>query len=44
VKLCRDLGMTVVARECILMFAQPTGFHKLHRWIWGAPGRLPAAP
>jgi predicted CoA-binding protein len=44
VKLCRDLGMTVVARECILMFAQPTGFHKLHRWIWGALGRLPAAP
>lgn len=42
-KLCHDLGLEVVARECILMYAQPRGFHKLHRWIWGALGKLPAA-
>jgi predicted CoA-binding protein len=42
IKLCRDLGLTVVTRECVLMFAQPKGFHKLHRWVWGALGKLPA--
>lgn len=42
-KLCHELGLVVVERECILMFAQPKGFHKLHRWVWGALGKLPAA-
>jgi predicted CoA-binding protein len=42
--LCRDLGLVVVSRECILMFAKPHGVHKFHRWIWGALGKLPAAP
>lgn len=41
-ELCRDLGLEVVSGECILMFAQPRSFHKLHRWIWGALGKLPA--
>lgn len=44
IQLCRQLGLSVIAGECILMFARPTGFHKLHRWVWGAIGRLPAAP
>jgi uncharacterized protein len=43
-QLCRELGLVVVAGECVLMFAQPRSFHKLHRWVWGALGRLPAAP
>jgi uncharacterized protein len=39
---CRDLGLKVVSGECILMFARPTGIHKVHRWVWGALGKLPA--
>lgn len=39
---CRSLGLETVAGECILMFARPTGFHRLHRWVWGALGKLPA--
>jgi predicted CoA-binding protein len=41
-RVCRDLGLAVVSKECILMHAQPKGFHKLHRWIWGALRKLPA--
>lgn len=41
-RLCRNLGLSVVSNECILMFAQPKGVHKLHRWIWGVLGKLPA--
>src|SRR4051812_15901517 len=26
-KACRDAGLDVIAGECILMFAQPTGYH-----------------
>ncbi len=44
VRLCHDLGLVVISGECILMFAQPRGFHKLHRWVWGALGKLPVAP
>jgi uncharacterized protein len=39
---CRELGLDVVSGECILMFTQPTGFHRVHRWIWGVLGKLPA--
>lgn len=39
---CRDLGIEVIAGECILMFAKPTGIHKAHHWIQGVFGRLPA--
>ena len=42
VALCHELHLVVIPGECILMFAQPKGFHKLHRWIWGALGKLPA--
>jgi uncharacterized protein len=39
---CGELGLDVVAGECILMFAKPTGVHKAHRWISGLMGKLPA--
>ena len=39
---CSELGLETVAGECILMFAQPTGVHKAHKWIWGWLGKLPA--
>jgi len=39
---CRDAGVDAVAGECILMFAKPTGFHKVHRWAWKLAGKLPA--
>jgi uncharacterized protein len=31
--LCDELGIEAVAGECILMFAQPSGLHRAHRWI-----------
>jgi hypothetical protein len=41
-RFCREQGMTVVAGECILMFAEPAGFvHRTHRWIWNILGKLP---
>ena len=34
--------LEVVDGECILMFAEPTAFfHRAHRWVRGAFGRLP---
>jgi len=30
---CEELGLETVSRECILMFTQPSGFHRVHRWI-----------
>jgi predicted CoA-binding protein len=41
-KACRDLGLSVISGECILMFARPAGVHKAHRWVWGLLGKLPA--
>jgi hypothetical protein len=38
---CRELGVDAVAGECVLMFAQPAGYHKVHRWIWRMLGKLP---
>lgn len=40
---CEKLRLDVVSGECILMFAQPTGVHKAHRWLWGWLGKLPRA-
>jgi hypothetical protein len=39
---CRELGLDAISGECILMFARPAGFHKVHRWVWGLLGKLPA--
>ena len=41
IKYCQDQGMSVVHGECILMFAAPTGGHKLHHWLWKLLGKLP---
>jgi len=41
IKYCQDHGMSVVYGECILMFAAPTGGHKLHHWLWRLLGKLP---
>ena len=42
IRLAESKGMSVVAGECVLMFAEPTGFgHRAHRWVWGLLGRLP---
>ncbi|HJZ76063.1 MAG TPA: CoA-binding protein [Vicinamibacterales bacterium] len=41
VELAQSLGMEVVAGECILMFANPTGVHRVHRAIRKMFGGLP---
>ncbi len=39
---CEKNGISVVAGECILMFAEPAAFfHRLHRSIWKLIGKLP---
>lgn len=38
---CRELGLDVVSGECVLMFAKPASFHKVHRWVWKVLGKLP---
>ncbi len=41
---CREAGISAVAGECILMFAEPAGFvHRVHRGLWRILGKLPAA-
>lgn len=39
--LCIELGLDAVMGECILMHADPTGIHRVHRVLEGALGRLP---
>jgi predicted CoA-binding protein len=39
---CKRLGLEVVSGECILMFAHPTGIHKLHQVVRRVFGTLPA--
>ena len=41
-RLSGELGLDVVSGECILMFAKPTGIHKVHKWVWGLLGKMPA--
>jgi uncharacterized protein len=42
IRFCEEHGMTVVHGECLLMFADPTGFiHRAHRWVWRVTGKLP---
>lgn len=39
---CDKLGVTAVAGECILMFAEPVrSFHAFHRWCRRLVGRMP---
>lgn len=42
IKYCSDKGMNVIYNECILMFAKPESFHKVHRWVNKIFGKLPA--
>ena len=42
IRFCEEQGIRAVHGECILMFAEPTGFgHRMHRWVWGLLGKLP---
>lgn len=42
IHLAESKEMSVVAGECMLMFAEPAGFgHRAHRWLKGLFGRLP---
>jgi predicted CoA-binding protein len=41
VRQCAEHGIEPVAGECILMFADPGGMHKFHRWVWNILGKLP---
>jgi predicted CoA-binding protein len=43
IEYCRENGIDAVHGECILMFAQPTGFHRFHRWLWKLLGKLPVS-
>ena len=43
IRLAEGRGLSVVAGECILMFAEPAGIsHRAHRWLRGLLGRLPS--
>ena len=41
-KTCADVGVEPVAGECVLMYAHPTGFHKVHRVLWKMLRKVPA--
>jgi predicted CoA-binding protein len=42
IEFCIKNGIKEVHGECIMMFAEPVkSFHKFHRWVWGAVGKLP---
>ena len=39
---CQENDISVVAGECILMFAKPVeSIHRIHHWIWRLLGKLP---
>lgn len=40
IRFCQENGLQAVHGECIMMYAQPAGFHKFHRWINGLMGKL----
>lgn len=39
---CRARGIDVVHGACVLMYAQPEGVHRLHRWIMDLLHKVPA--
>ena len=43
IRYCEENGIVAVHGECIMMFAQPTGVHRFHRWLNGVFGKLPSA-
>jgi len=42
IRYCHERDMSVVHGQCIMMFADPRGVHKFHRWLRGLFGTLPA--
>jgi len=42
IEYCEQEGISLVHGECILMFAEPSGIHKFHHWLWGLFGKLPS--
>ena len=40
IRLAEANNITLVHHACILMYAQPTGGHRVHRWIWKIFGQL----
>jgi predicted CoA-binding protein len=42
IRFCEENGIDVVHGQCVMMFAEPTGIHRFHRWINGVFGKLPA--
>ena len=42
IRFCEQNGIDVVHGQCVMMFAEPTGIHRFHRWINGVFGKLPA--
>ncbi len=41
-EVCREVGVEAISGECILMFASPTSFHKVHHWAWKLLGKMPS--
>ncbi|MCX6012779.1 MAG: CoA-binding protein [Chloroflexi bacterium] len=41
IEYCEKHGIEAVYKQCILMFAQPSGMHAFHHWVKGAFGKLP---
>jgi len=42
IRYCKENGIDAVNGECIMMFAQPAGVHRFHRWLNGVFGKLPS--
>jgi len=40
-EILKQSQMVYVVNRCIFMHANPSGFHKFHRWLVGLFGRLP---
>jgi uncharacterized protein len=40
IQLATEQGLKVVHHACIMMYAQPSGFHGFHAWLWKVLGKL----
>jgi predicted CoA-binding protein len=38
---CVKNGINVIDKQCLLMFAEPTGAHKWHYYVWKLFGKIP---
>ena len=41
IRFCEEREISAIHGECILMFADPAGLHRLHGWVRGILGNLP---